>query len=79
MSNLAAFNELELDGAAPQLVALGATLAAEIDRQAAVGEGVNAALVTRYAELLGDLVAESRADPKADMLAALRDAKNRSA
>ena len=51
------------------------TLAGELDRQAAAGEGVNAALVREYATVLGALTSdEEEADPVGDLLREIFDA-----
>lgn len=77
MSNVEAFTALlaEMAEVPAELAALGMTMARELD--APPRGGVNAALVAQYVELLEGLrpSAEEEADPKADMLADLRDRK----
>ncbi len=53
---------------------LAQMLADELDRQVAVGEGLNAALVGRYVETLGVLtVDDDDGDPIADLFAKILD------
>ncbi len=55
----------------PHTKTLALMLADELDRQVAVGEGLNAALVGRYVEALGVLTVDydDGADPIGDLLA----------
>ena len=77
VTNVEAFTALlaELGGVPAELAALGLTMAAELD--APPKGGVNAALVGQYVNLLEGMRpgVEEEADPKADMLADLRDRK----
>ena len=77
MTNVEAFEALlaELGGVPAETVALGLTMARELD--APPRGGVNAALVAQYVGLLEGMKpgAEEEADPAADMLADLRDRK----
>ncbi len=59
------------DDVPPHLAVLATMLADELDRQVAVGEGLNAALVGRYVEALGVLTVDDDdgADPIGDLLA----------
>lgn len=54
---------------------LAAMLADELDRQVVVGDGLNAALVGRYVEVLGVLTVDDDgdADPIGDLLAQILD------
>lgn len=76
-SNVEAFTALlaEIGGVSAEVAALGLTMARELDHPPR--GGVNAALVAQYVGLLEGLRprGEEEADPKADMLAELRDRK----
>ncbi len=64
----------DLDDVPPHVVVLASMLADELDRQVAVGEGLNAALVGRYVEALGVLtVDDDDGDPIADLFAKILD------
>lgn len=74
-SNREAFDELvsAAGDSSPVLVALGRTIADELDRQARLGEGMNAQLVQRYMDVIGGVADVDDSDPADALLRKILD------